>query len=91
MLVITMSMGIAQTDGTFDSDWTLLISESPISCNGLPADGCTYYDKKLIYLSYWDSCIFWHEVQEHALVKNYDHHYVKCISTPDMYVIYTTT
>ena len=89
LLVITMSMGVALADGTYDEDWTLLISDTPISCNGEPANGCTYYTRKTIYLSEWDPCIFWHEVQEHALQENnFNHHSVMCIINPDMIVSY---
>jgi len=50
--------------------WTLMIAENPISCNGQPVQGCTYFDMKLIVMDYWDACIFAHEVNEHTKAKN---------------------
>jgi hypothetical protein len=47
--------------------WVLYIADAPITCNGTPVDGCTYYHMKVIYLKEWNSCILWHEIQEHAL------------------------
>ena len=58
--------------------WTLIIAENPISCNGIPVDGCTYYYQKTIYLNYWNPCIFAHEVNEHALKYNTEIHYIIC-------------
>lgn len=58
--------------------WSLFIAETPISCNGISVDGCTYYDMKAIYLSEWNQCIFLHEVNEHALKKNNIIHHGIC-------------
>jgi len=58
--------------------WTVIIAETPISCNGIPVDGCTYYDMKTIYLKEWNACILSHEINEHALKKNNIIHYGVC-------------
>lgn len=58
--------------------WTLIIADTPISCNGIPVDACTYYDMKAIYMEDWNPCLFMHEVNEHALQKNNVIHYGVC-------------
>ncbi len=58
---------------------TLMIANNPISCNGIPVDGCTYYDTQTIYISYWNPCIILHEYNEHILKKNNVIHHGVCV------------
>jgi len=68
-------MCILMLAGGYECGWTLIISPN-LTCDGIPMDGCTYYDQKIIYLTQWDGCIFLHELSEHAQKENYQRHYM---------------